>query len=208
MAEAFTSYEVDNDRRFRDAIKRMSADIQDFRIPFGQILRDFYRSEQAIFKLKGPGLYPPFKNSKEYFSTKSGRRLKKQPADSTKSVYQKRKIKKYGFDYPLLVASGRLAGSLLGPSNPGSIANITKLSLIFGTSVEYAIYHQSDSDRHVIPLRKMIFIGPEAPRFANSDQAGRLERWMGYLLDHTANVAIKNGIASRLPGGTNGVGGA
>lgn len=52
MAEAFTSYLVDNDRRFRDALTAASGVIEDFRIPFGQILRDFYRSEQAIFTLK------------------------------------------------------------------------------------------------------------------------------------------------------------
>ena len=187
MAEAFTSYSVDNDKRFRNALKSASEFIEDFRIPFGQILRDFYRSEQAIFKLKGPGQYPPFKG--------------KQGPDG-KTGYQRRKIKKYGFDYPLLVASGRLAASLLGPSNPGSVANITKLSLIFGTSVEYLAYQQSDLPRSKIPLRKALFIGPEAPQFATSDQQGRLERWLGYIQDHVANVAIRSGLASKFtPGG-------
>lgn len=186
MSEPFTSYSVDNDKRFRNALKSASESIGDFRIPFGQILRDFYKSEQAIFKLKGPGLYPPFKG--------------KQGPDG-KTGYQRKKLKKYGFDYPLLVASGRLAASLLGPSNPGSVAVITKLSLIFGTSVEYLVYHQSDLPRSKIPQRKALFIGPEASRFATSDQIGRLQRWLGYIQDHVANVAIKNGFASKLPSG-------
>lgn len=180
MAESFTSYSVDNDRRFREALKRASASVTDFRIPFGQIMRDFYRSEQAIFKLKGPGLYPPFKNSKT--------------SGEAKSPYQKYKLKKYGFDYPLLVATGRLSASLLGPNNPGSVSIISKLSLVFGTSVSYGTYHQSDSPRNKIPLRKFLFIGPEASRFATSDQIGRLQRWVGYIEDHIANTAAKAGL--------------
>lgn len=175
MAGGFTSYIVDNDRRFRNALKRASEQVQDFRIPFGQISRDFYRSEQAIFKLKGPGQYPEIS-----------------------AKYGEIKKAKVGFKYPLLFFSGRLAASVLGPNNPGSINLITKLSLIFGTSVPYAIYHQSDKPRHKIPLRKFLFIGPEASRFATSDQMGRLERWLQYINDHVANVAVKNGIASRL----------
>jgi phage gpG-like protein len=185
MAEAFTSYSVDNDKRFRNALKAASESIDDFRIPFGSILRDFYRSQQAIWKLQGPGKYPPFqsKNMKE---------------GQNKTPYQLQKIRKYGFDYPLLVASGRLAASLSGPNNPGSVAVISRLSLIFGSSVAYGMYHQSDEPRKKIPLRKFLFIGPEAPRFATSDQVGRLQRWIGYINDHVANVAIKNGLASRF----------
>ena len=179
MAESFTSYSIDSDKRFRNALAKASESVQDFRIPFGQILRDFYRSEQAIFKLKSPGLYPDYVGGKD-------------------SKYAARKEKVRGFRYPLLVASGRLAASLLGPNNPGSISAIGKLSMYFGTSVEYGIYHQSDSPRSKIPLRKFLFIGPEAPRFATSLQMGRLERWLGYIQDHVANTAIKAGLASRL----------
>jgi phage gpG-like protein len=185
VSEAFTSYIVDNDKSFRNAIKRVGDATQDLRIPFGQILRDFYKSEQAIFKLKSPGKYPDY-------------------VDGDKSKYAARKQIKRGFRYPLLVDSGRLAASMLGPNNPGSISKITKLSLTFGTSVSYGIYHQSDKARKTrLPQRKFLFIGPEAPRFASSDQVGRLQRWLGYLNDHMANAAIREGIASRLkPGGS------
>ncbi len=175
MGDAFTSYSVDNDRRFRNALEKASEVGQDLRVPFGLILRDFYKSEQAIFKLKGPGKYPVFKGEKD---PKTGR-----------TAYQSRKLKKYGFDYPLLVATGKLAASLLGPNNPGSISKITKLSLIFGTSVEYGIFHQLGGNK--IPLRKFLFIGPEAPTFATSDQMGRMERWKGYLTDYITRQAQK-----------------
>ncbi len=179
MSDVFTSYTVDNDQSFRNALKYASMVTQDLRIPFGLILKDFYKSEQAIFKLKGPGKYPAFQGAKG----KDG-----------KTDYQRAKIKKVGFDYPLLVRTGALAASLLGPSNSGSISKITKLSLSFGTSIKYGIYHQSDDARKKIPLRKFLFIGPEAPSFASSEQMGRLQRWNGYMADHILREMKKAGL--------------
>lgn len=169
MAESFTSYSVDNDKKFRDAINRASAVSDDLRVPFGLILKDFYKSEQAIFKLQGPGKYPPFKGAR---------------GTDGLTKYQRAKQKAVGFDYPLLVRTGSLAASLLGPNNRGSISKITKLSLAFGTSIEYGVYHQSDKARSKIPLRKFLFIGPEAPTFATNEQMGRAQRWVGYIEDH------------------------
>jgi len=177
MAESFTSYSVDNDRKFRNAIKRAAAVSEDLRVPFGLISKDFYKSEQAIFKLKGPGKYPPFKGT---INPKTGR-----------TQYQQEKLEAVGFDYPLLVRTGSLAASLLGPSNKGSINKITKLSLTIGTAIEYGIYHQSDAARSKIPLRKFLFIGPEAPKFATSEQMGRAQRWQGYMQDHIAKNVRK-----------------
>ncbi len=188
--QGFTSYTVDNDKKFRDAVKAAGDMSQDLRVPFGLILRDFYKSEQSIFKLQGPGQYPPFKNSVRASHSKggkdeNGKRFKKgSEYTAAMSPYQKWKKKHFGFDYPLLVRTGRLASSLLGPNNPGSISLVTKLTLAFGTSVPYGIYHQSDDPRKVIPLRKFLFIGPEAPQFATSEQQGRLQRWLGYIQDH------------------------
>jgi len=169
LSQPFTSYQVDNDKSFRDAIKRASEVSQDLRVPFGLILQDFYKSQQAIFKLKGPGRYPVFQGPR---------------GEDGKTNYQREKIESVGFDYPLLVRTGALAASLLGPSNPGSISQITKLSLMFGTSIRYGIYPQSDDARRRVPLRKFLFIGPEASRFATSDQIGRLQRWNAIVADH------------------------
>lgn len=181
MAESFTSYTVDNDRRFRNALEKASEVSQDLRVPFGLILRDFYKSEQAIFKLKGPGKYPPFKGE---INPKTGM-----------TTYQAQKKKKVGFDYPLLVRTGPLSASLLGPNNKGSISKITKLSLVFGTGIDYGIYHQSDEPRSKILLRKFLFIGPEAPRFATSEQMGRLKRWLQIMGDHIGAQIRKQGLS-------------
>ena len=180
MSESFVSYEIANDVAFKAALKQASLVSTDLRVPFGLIARDFYKSQQAIFQLKGPGKYPIFKGEK---NPKTG-----------KTAYQTHKIKKVGFDYPLLVKSGSLAASLLGPNNKGSILQITKLSFVLGTSIPYGIYHQSDEPRSKIPLRKFLFIGPEAPRFATSEQKGRLERWLGYMNDHIDRAFAKAGL--------------
>lgn len=195
MAESFTSYSVDNDKKFREALKRASEVSQDLRVPFGLILSDFYKSEAAIFKLQGPGKYPPFKHSKEKF-TKNGRREKGAISNAKGkdfSAYQWAKLRKYGFDYPLLVRTGKLSNSLLGPNNDGSVSKITPLSLTFGTSIKYGIYHQSDEPRSKMPLRKFLFIGPEAPQFASSEQAGRLQRWNAILESHIQKQIKKEG---------------
>lgn len=181
MSETFTSYSVDNDKKFRNALSEASKISQDLRIAFGLISSDFYKSQQAIWKLKGPGKYPPFKGA---INPKTGM-----------TAYQAEKKKKVGFDYPLLVRTGSLAASLSGPSNQGSINKITPLSLSIGTSIPYGIYHQSDEGRSKIPLRKFLFIGPEAPQFANSEQSGRLERWLGYVQDHIKRTLKKQGLS-------------
>lgn len=172
---AFTSYSVDADNRFKNALLRASSAIDDLRIPFGLILSDFYKSEQAIFKLKSPGQYPDFKSG---------------GADSR---YAKLKEKAVGFKYPLLVRTGALAASLLSRNAPGSISQIEAQSLTVGTSIEYGIYHQSDEPRSKIPLRKFLFIGPEAPQFATSEMQGRPERWMNILNDFTLRAMRSSG---------------
>lgn len=164
MAEKTLSYSVDNDRRFRDAIKAAAEQIGDLTIPLTLISQDFYKSERAIFSLNGPGQYPPISPR-----------------------YAKAKLRRYGFVYPLLKASGRLATSMLDPTDGEAINFIdhggTRLTI--GTAVPYGVYPQSDDPRQVQPLRKFLFIGPEAVQFATSEQMGRLERWLGIVNDYT-----------------------
>lgn len=178
MADPIISYSVSNDAAFKAALARASASVSDLRIPFALIARDFYRSQQAIFKLSGPGQYPDFKNG------------------GSQSRYAKAKLKAVGFQYPLLVRSGRLAASFGGPGAPLNVTKIEKLSLTMGTDVEYGSYHQSDAPRSKIPLRKFLFIGPEAKRFATSDQMGRLERWNNILNDHVLKAMKSSGAFS------------
>lgn len=151
-------------------MKKAASSLKDLRIPLGLISADFYRSQQAIFKLQGPGKYPPISDR-----------------------YAKIKQRKVGFAYPLLVRSGALSNSVLGPSNTGSVYALRELSLVMGTTIQYGIYHQSDAPRSKIPLRKFLFIGPEAPSFATDEQVGRLNRWTKIMQDFVIQKAKQSG---------------
>jgi len=150
----FTSYSVKNDREFKSTVRKALAQVGDLRVPFQSIQRDFYKSEKAIFSLKGPGQYPDL-------------------APSTKNE----KFRDFGFRYPILKRTGRLERSVTSANSPDSISFVGKKTLIIGTSVPYGIFHQSDEPRKKIPLRKFLFIGPEAKKFATSQQVGRARRW-------------------------------
>ena len=157
---SFTSYIIENDREFQSALDRLSKTVVDMRIPFGQISRSFYQENKRIFARKGPGGYPDCKNERS----------------------KRQKIKQVGCAYPLLVRTGRLAASLTSKSDPEAYNVITPKTLILGTRVPYAIFHQSDAPRHVLPQRKVIFIdgGP----LDQSKSKGRRERWLNIVNTH------------------------
>ncbi len=157
--EVSTSYEIENDKAFTAKLKQLAKKSSDLTIPLTLISKDFYKSEKSIFLLKGPGKYKDLSD-----------------------VYKKRKQKAVGFIYPILKRSGALEKSVTSPSDRSSINQIVnKNTLIIGTKTPYGVFHQSDSPRSKIPLRKFLFIGPEAIQFATSATKGRLERWIGIL---------------------------
>lgn len=167
---AFTSYEVDNDKSFQRAIDRASKTVDDLRVPFALILLDFHQSQKAIFKLRGPGQYPDLSPK-----------------------YKIAKQKAVGFIYPILKRTGALEKSTTTPNSEGSIAQISKKKLTIGTSLPYGVFHQSDAPRDKIPLRKFLFIGPEAKRFAIKKTAGRTERWLNIMNSFVLKSLEKQG---------------
>lgn len=173
---AFTSYSVDNDRRFASAIARAKLETSDLRIPLNFISKDFFRSNKAIFNLKGPGQYPPLGGFKANQLVPGAPYTYRQRAEA-------RKKKRYGFAYPLLKATGALERSMTVPTDPNAISEIVnKAMLVVGTRLPYGVYHQSDSPRKKLPLRKFLFIGPESKEFAqNKDLSGRAERWLNTI---------------------------
>jgi phage gpG-like protein len=157
------SFSIENDIAFAKALDAAIKEVDDLRFAFGEIARDFFKSNQAIFTLKNGGQYPPLSPE-----------------------YQERKDRVLGRRAPILVFSGRLKNSLTGTPNSDSIVRIGKKSMILGTKVPYGIYHQSDSPRFKMPQRKFLFIGAEAPRTAPSQITGRLERWLRIIDDEVA----------------------
>lgn len=158
--KAFIQFNFENKKAFQAAIDKAVKKVADLRFPMGEIARDFYKSEKAIFQLKGPGGYPDFKSEKS----------------------RMQKIKEVGFEYPLLRRSGRLEKSITSPNAEGSILIIGKNSVTIGTSIKYAIFHNSDDPRSKIPQRKFVFIGPESKEFQSRQEfGGRLVRWTNII---------------------------
>jgi len=157
MVAVTASYIIQNDARFRAAIKKAVDEVDDLRFAFNEISRDWLRSNMAQFTLKGSGLYPPL--SAKY----AARKAVKFPGAS------------------ILVATGQLRDSVTQRSHPDNIIEVGKQTLVMGTKTPHGIFHQSDAPRKKIPLRKFLFIGPEAPQHAQRADAGRLERWLGIL---------------------------
>lgn len=181
MGAGFVSYSIVNDKAFLAQIERAKAVTDDLRIPFQQIVKDFHRSEKAIFKLKGPGQYPDFKAPKVKETWKTPGRPEMRTRTGELTAYQNFKKRSVGFVYPLLKFTGRLEASVTG-ENQDSIVQIGPKVLAIGTSVPYGVYHQSDDPRSKIPLRKFLFIGPESVKYASDkDITGRLERWNNIL---------------------------
>ena len=180
MADAFTSYIADNDRKFAEALAKLAEVTDDFRVPLALIGADFYRSERIIFQLKSAGLY-------QDLAPQAG----KDGNPTTTSDYKEEKLEQLGFIYPILKGeTGRLSASLLSPNAPGSVYELGSKTLVIGTDIEYAIYHQSDrSPRTRVPQRKFIFIsGGEEEVSADSRITGRIERWLNLIDDYIGQV--------------------
>jgi len=177
----FTSYDVLNDKLFQRNIDRALKGLSDLRTPFKLIANDFYKSEEAIFKLKGPGKYPDFKNKRS----------------------KKQKEREVGFAYPLLKRSGALMDSVTSPTATGSFLNIQKTFLQIGTTITnddgfpYPIVHQKGW-KHQKEPRKFLFVGPESKKYASSDIAGRTARWINILASYYNKKMQVLGKANRM----------
>ena len=156
---AFTSYSVENDRDFQEALRRAASKVSDLRIPLKLIAQDWFDSNAAIFSLSGPGQYPDLSEK-----------------------YKRAKQRDWGFVYPILKASGLLEKSLTNINDPNAIANFQgKQAIELGTSVPYGVHHQYGTKK--MPMRKFLFIGPESQFNSKGRVAGRLERWKSILFD-------------------------
>lgn len=161
MADSFTSYEIENDAAFKKQVADAARLVGDLRVAFTLIAKDWRKSNRSQFILKNSGQYPVLSDR-----------------------YSTRKRRDVG-NKPILVRTGRLRDSLTGKKTSDSIQESTKTSLTMGTTVKYGIYHQSDRARRVIPLRKFLFIGAEAPTTAPSIITGRSERFASIIAAET-----------------------
>lgn len=159
-----TSYQVDAQKRFERAVRSAHAAVGSLKTPLTLIANDFYKSQKAIFQLKGPGQYPDIK-------------------EATKAAKKRNKVP----EYPILMgintkghSRGTLARSTLSKNDENAIFNLEETKVTIGTKVFYGRFHQFGTG--TIPMRKFLFVGPEAAiNAADPILSGRLERWTGIL---------------------------
>jgi phage gpG-like protein len=206
MAVGFVSYSVVNDKAFLAQIERAKLVTKDLRIPFRQIVKDFHRSEKAIFNLQSAGQYPDFTGPKvkDTWKTPGLPEMRTRDGELTAYANFKKRFSKQKKPYPLLKFTGRLEDSVTS-EGPDSIVIVEPLALAIGTKVPYGKFHQSDAQRSKIPLRKFLFVGPESIKFASDkDITGRLQRWndrintfilrqMGLTFEQATGKAPKGG---------------
>ena len=176
-------FTIDNADLFRRQLDNLGEQTNDFRIPFRLISSDFYRSQRKIFTLKSKGLYQDLAPA-----------IGIDGNNTTTSNYKAAKKRVFGKIYPILEATGVLARSTLKPNAQHSIFFLGRKELQIGTSDPVGRFHQSDSLRKKIPLRKFIFIdGGPADKSSDSAISGRRERWGNIIIEHTLQL-IKGSI--------------
>lgn len=195
----FTSYEIENDKKLARALSRASKVITNLETPLKQIAADFRKSRKAIFALQSAGQYPDLSSRPMNAFWEKDPKLRRAAWRGGSKSY---KYAKYGFAYPILKATGRLEKSLTDRNSPDHIEDINIDEMKIGTKVEYGIFHQEGTSR--IPIRKFLFIGPEAPRFAKGDALkGFPERALNtlnsYILRQTGlSIEESTGVKPRI----------
>ena len=164
MAKDTISFTIIQERAFQAALKRASKQIGSLKTPLKLISDNWYRGEKYVFDLnrKGPGKYADFKNEES----------------------RQAKIRAVGFEYPLLVRTGKLMRSVISPTGEGALNKITHTTLIIGTSVKskkgapYPLYLQLGTKN--MEARPFLFIGPEVANYAGPLK-DRPNQWLKIL---------------------------
>lgn len=143
-------------------------------IPFSIIAKSWFASNRSIFTLQSPGQYPDYGG----FSPESiayGTTTRREAA-------KRRKLRYFGFIYPMMKAKGDLERSLTNPTDSKSVnLIINKIALYLGTKVSYAGYHQSPEPRKKMPYRPTVFLGSE--QIAPTEKRNEYTRILSVLSD-------------------------
>jgi phage gpG-like protein len=184
--KGFIKFNNSNQKIFFSALEKAVKQVDDLRFPLGEISRDFYKSQKAIFKLKSPGGYADLSEKPVSGWWEKDEKLREALQTGGYKAWKKLK---YGNAYPILRATGTLEKSITTPNSKGSINIIGRKNLIIGTSIKYGIYHDSDDSRKKIPQRKFVFIGPESREFGSKQEfGGRLVRWSNIIESYVEQV--------------------
>lgn len=172
MADSGFSISIDPDQKFRAAVDAVGREVNDLRVPFRQIAREWFQSNKAIFTIAdGPGKWKDLKPS-----------------------YRDQKERWMGSAYPMFRGrTGALERSITMKDDDNAIANILSdnKSMILGTRVPYARPLQTGAKMgpYKMPARPFVLIGAEQtgpPEFNM-----RLEAWIIQLKSYVEQVTGK-----------------
>lgn len=136
------TFEVSGEEQVRRRLSRIVSAGQDLSPAFRKIRDRFYEGEEQQFGTEGSwgsGGWPPL--STRYAAGKARQHPGK----------------------PIMEITGKLKRSLTQSGAEGNIENISRDTLSLGTSIAYAIYHQSTEPRTTLPRRPLIEL-PESER--------------------------------------------
>src|SRR3990167_7515127 len=143
MVDAVT-IEISNESAFKQRLHEISKKVNDLTIPLTLISQSWFKSNRAIFSLKGPGKYEDLSPKYKLFKTKT-----------------------FGSPYPILKLSGSLEKSITEPTDHRAISEIVnKKVLLLGSRVTskdgapYAIFLHNGTSRGM-PARPVVLLGSE-----------------------------------------------
>ena len=162
MSRQPISYQLDPKKLLEKKFVKLLEDIDDLRVPLQLIKESWFRGNQSIFAISGPGRWADL----------SGK-------------YKKRKMNTYGFVYPILFREGRLRSALTKEGSEESVAVFpTKKTLIVGVNPDNVVFQtlNNGSAKINIPARPFILLGAEqvAPQSLNK----RVQIWTKILQDY------------------------
>lgn len=166
------------DKAFKEAIEKVG----DLRPALITIAREFYKANKAIFALKSAGKYTDFTGPRIANTWKNPGRPERRTRNGNFTAYQWAKVqaKHPGVSakgYPLLKATGDLERSITRDGDGNSYKEISPKTIVIGTSVPYAGFHQTGTSR--LPMRQFLFIDPSTTAWADSEIFSRRNKaWL------------------------------
>jgi hypothetical protein len=124
-----TQTRIQNIDAFLASVREAQRVTKDLREPFEKIRDDWMKGNRTIFQLAGPGPWADLSGTRS-------KRAKNGRFQSPNGGYKAEKLKKWGFVYPILKASGRLERSITEKGNPEALFEVEGgTTLRLGTSV-------------------------------------------------------------------------
>ena len=137
-----TGYKIEGQDKLNDALEALELTFKDFRPLFRDAAKLFYEFEKEAFETEGE-------------SSAAGEWAELSP------LYELLKEQQFP-GKTILRRSDALFRSLTQPNARGSIRRVTETELVIGTTIDYALYHQTGTSR--MPARPIIALTQKQER--------------------------------------------